>query len=82
MTNEVKCQQCGTGMKQTKRVKKSMGLQVLGVFVFLFGLVLLFIFPIGTLFGVILMIVAARLGYEKQKVWSCGNCGYFFERVK
>lgn len=82
MSNEVKCQQCGTLMKRDVRVIRSMGLQVIGVLLFLLGLILLFFIPIGTIIGLILMIAAARMGYSRQKVWKCGNCGYFFERAK
>lgn len=81
MEKNVKCQQCGGQMSKTKKVERSMALQLLGVLVFLVGLFLLFIFPIGTIFGLILMIVAARMGYSKKKIWKCSNCGHFFERV-
>lgn len=63
------------------KTESNIGMQVLGVIVFLFGLVLLFVFPIGTFFGVFLMIGAARMGFKKRKVWRCQNCGYFFERA-
>lgn len=78
----VKCQQCGSEMQQTTKAESNLGVQVLGVLVFLFALVLLFLFPIGTFFGVFLMIAAARMGYKKRKIWLCKNCGYFFERAK
>jgi hypothetical protein len=45
----------------------------------LLGLVLLFVFPIGTLVGIVLIIVAIKIGSGK-KVWKCKDCGYFFER--
>lgn len=77
----VTCQQCGTEMKKGSKVEKSLGLQLVGVILFLVGLGLLFVFPLGTVLGVILMIVAARLGYKKLKGWKCPNCGYFFERA-
>ena len=81
MVEEVKCQQCGNQMKKTTKADKSLLLQLLGVILFLFGFGLLFIFPIGTIFGVVLMIGSLRLGYSKKKIWKCSNCGYFFERV-
>ena len=74
----INCKQCDGEMFKTKMVDKNMGLQVLGVIVFLIGLVLLFFFPFGTIIGLILMIVAARLGYRKIKAWKCKTCGYFF----
>lgn len=77
----VACQHCGREMHQSTRGESNIGLQVLGILVFLFGLVLLFLFPIGTLFGIFLMIGAARMGYTKKKIWLCKACGYFFERA-
>jgi Fe2+ transport system protein B len=81
VTDEVKCQQCGSQMKKTTKADKSLTLQLLGVVLFLFGIWLLFYFPIGTIFGVILMLGSLRLGYSKKKVWKCPKCGYFFERA-
>lgn len=80
MTPEIKCKQCGGEMEKTNKVDKSLALQVVGILVFFVGIALLFVFPIGTVAGVILMIVATRLGYKKVKVWKCTACGYFFER--
>lgn len=68
-------------MSKAKKTETSLALQLLGVVLFLVGIGLLFLFPIGTVAGLILMIGAARLGYKKLKVWKCGQCGYFFERA-
>lgn len=79
---QIKCQQCGGEMIKTKRVEKNLGLQVLGVLLFLVGLVLCFTFGVlGVIAGVILMIASARLGYQQKKVWQCRACGYFYERA-
>lgn len=81
MAEELKCVQCGGPMEKTKKVENSLALQLLGVIIFLVGVALLFVFPLGTLAGLILMIGSARLGYSKKNIWKCSNCGYFFERV-
>lgn len=81
MADEVKCQQCGSPMQKTTRANKSLGLQLLGVVLFFLGVVLLFVPPLGTLLGVVLMIGSLGLGYSKKKIWKCSNCGYFFERA-
>ena len=81
METKVMCKQCGEGMKQGKRVEKSMALQILGVFVFLAGLVLLVFFPIGTIAGIVLIPAAFFLGYKKVKIWKCPSCDYFFDRA-
>jgi len=80
--NVVTCRQCETAMKKTKKANKSMALQVLGVLVFFVGVVLLFYMPIGTIIGMILMVTSLSMGYSQKKIWSCPNCGYFFERAK
>ena len=56
-----------------------MGLQVVGVLLFFVGVFFLLFFPVGTLLGVALMIVSARLGYKQTPIQKCTNCGYFFQ---
>lgn len=81
MNRPVTCQQCGGTMRKTKKTDSSMTLQLVGVILFILGLVALFYFPLGTVIGVIVMILASRLGYSRRKVWLCKNCGYFFDRA-
>jgi uncharacterized protein YqhQ len=81
MIEQVKCQQCGSQMEKTTKADKRFALQILGVALFLFGIALLFVFPIGTILGVALMIGSLGLGYSKKKIWKCSSCGYFFERA-
>ncbi|MBT4207875.1 hypothetical protein HOE22_05970 [Candidatus Woesearchaeota archaeon] len=66
-------------MEKSKQVDKNIGLQIVGVLVFIIAFGLLFLFPFGTIFGIILMIASGRLGYKKLKGWKCASCGYFFE---
>lgn len=77
----MKCKQCEREMVQGKRVEKSLALQVVGIFVFLIGIALLFVFPFGTIVGVVLIPVSLFLGHKKVRVWKCSNCGYYFDRV-
>ena len=62
-----------------------MTVQLLGVVLFIVGLGIIVgligMFPISTILGACLMIVAARIGHSKKKIWACNNCGYFFERL-
>lgn len=81
MDKNVKCNQCGGEMRKTKKTDRNMGLQLLGVAVFLVGVALLFFVPIGTIIGIILMIAACGMGYSKKKVWRCHDCGFFFARM-
>lgn len=78
---KIECKQCGRIMQESTKADSSIGLQVIGVGVFLLGICLLIVFPIGTVIGILLMIGSARLGYKKVKIWKCSYCGYFFERV-
>lgn len=80
MVDTIDCKQCAGLMGKIDRVEKSLALQLAGVLFFLVGLALLLI-PIGTLFGLVLMVGSARLGYSKKKVWVCTKCGYFFEII-
>lgn len=81
MAEEIKCRECNGDMIKTKKADKSLALQLLGLVLFLIGIGLLFYYPVGTVFGVFLMLGSFRLGYTKKKVWKCQNCGYFFERM-
>lgn len=79
----VACQQCGHAMKRTKRTERNMALQLLGIPLFFFGLWMMIAwFPLGSILGLIVIVVAARLGYARKPVWLCDGCGYFFERAK
>lgn len=77
--NDPKCQHCGAEMEWSKVAKKDMTAQLLGVFLFIIAVALLFMFPIGTIAGLVLMVVSARLGYKRVSGWKCPSCGYFFE---
>lgn len=78
---EVKCKQCGGEMGKTLKIDKDYGQQTVGCLVFIIAIILLFLFPIGTLLGIVIMILSARMGYKKAKVWKCKNCGYYFNRA-
>lgn len=81
VTNPVKCQHCGGRMEKGELTEKSAGLQFVGVVLFILGICLLFLFPIGTLIGIAIMFSARRLGYKKTKVCRCESCGFYFERA-
>ena len=77
----VECVQCHSSMKKTKKAETNMTAQIFGVVLFIIGLCLLFVFPIGTVIGLFIMIGAARMGYKQNKVWLCPECGYYFKRA-
>lgn len=81
MTGQIECKQCGGEMKKRKKNEHNLAAQLFGVIVFIIGLCLLFVFPIGTVIGLIMMLAAARMGFKQRKIWKCINCGYFFERA-
>jgi hypothetical protein len=80
-TIAIECKQCASNMIQTTKSEHNIGLQVLAIFAVLVGIALLFVFPIGTIAGLIIIGASMRMGYSKKKVWHCKNCGYFFERA-
>jgi hypothetical protein len=51
-----------------KKVGESMGA---GCVVQIIGLIFLFLFPIGTLLGIVLLVWGHRLSYK----WQCSRCG-------
>lgn len=81
MADKIDCKQCGGSMTKTKKANRNMALQLLGVVVFIAGLLMLFAFPIGTVVGGILILASLGMGYSQQKVWKCTKCGYFFDRA-
>lgn len=77
----IKCQHCNAEMESTKKINRNGKLQILGVVLALCSIGLLFAFPFGTIIGILLLIVSARMGYSEKKVWLCCECGYFYERA-
>lgn len=78
--SKVNCIQCSNEMHKTTQSVHNRTAQAGGCLIFIVGICLLFIVPIGTFIGIIMIIWASRMGYKREKVWSCKNCGYFFER--
>lgn len=81
MNDPVSCKQCGEAMHRTTRSEHNVALQLLAVVVFIVGVVLLFVVPIGTIIGIFLMLASLGMGYKRRKVWACDHCGYFFDRM-
>jgi len=82
MMKTMACEKCTDGlMVKTTNAEHNRGMQIFGIAVFLLGLGLLFLFPIGTIIGIFVMLAATRMGYSKKKVWKCKQCGYFFSRA-
>ena len=75
-----KCPHCQSEMYKDTKTNRSMILQLLGVIVFVIGFCLLFVFPIGTIVGLLLMCISLNMGYSKSKIMKCRCCGYFFQR--
>lgn len=76
--NEVLCKQCGAKMKKTKKAESNYALQVVGVILFIVGVVVTFS-GVGVLIGLPLMVASLFLGYSKKKVMACESCSYFYE---
>jgi len=76
----VRCKQCGSEMEQTHKVDRNIAVQLLGVLVFIIGVALLPLFPIGTILGFSLILFSLKMGYKKKRILECPSCGYSFER--
>jgi hypothetical protein len=77
VSEAVQCQQCGGAMQKAQKADK---VDPGGWLIGFIGLCALFAYPVGTIFGVILILVA--MVYSQKKVWQCSKCGYFFERAE
>lgn len=78
MAEQVTCPHCQGKMHKTKKGEHNIGVQILGVIVFIVGLVICFT-GIGAIFGIPLMIASLFMGYKKRKVMKCEGCGYFYD---
>jgi hypothetical protein len=74
------CRECHGHMQRAMKVETNRERQLLGIFFFLIGIGLLFAFPIGTVTGLVLMAVAARLGRKDTKIWKCRRCAAVLPR--
>ena len=72
----LKCEKCGGEMKKSREATSTEA----GCLLLLIGFALLFFFPIGTIFGVILLIGGIIYGSKSRFIWECKSCGYKFER--
>ena len=72
MTN---CSQCGGEMQRVLE-KRTGGIPLPAIGLFIVGFILLFFFPAGTAIGGFLIIAALLLGYPRKRAWKCGACGF------
>jgi hypothetical protein len=64
-------------MTKSVRAIESIGATVGVVILVILGVVLLFAFPIGSFFGIILLFAAPKIANRTKNVWLCSSCGYF-----
>lgn len=78
-SNGVLCPQCGTPMKRGRKVTSSSSGQLFGCAILLFGFYIFWIFPFGTILGLLLMAGSVSMGVTRVKGNKCPKCKYFFE---
>lgn len=80
MNHAPKCVHCQEEMHYETITQKDMGLQFFGALLGLGGIAAIFFipFPVGLIVGLLVLLLAARMGYSKKTGWHCHNCGYFF----
>ena len=67
---EIECKQCGGPMKKTTKTDSNLGVHAFGCAIFIVGMALLFVFPIGTIVGIFLMIGAGTMVIRNRKSGS------------
>jgi len=73
-----KCEKCGG---EFKKKSKATGTGA-GCLIVIIGVLLIGFFPVGTIIGIILILVGLGYGSKQQHFWVCKNCGFKFEREK
>ena len=68
------CRKCGEEMQRA--AEGSGGTPLGAIALALIGVALLFVFPAGTVIGVLLIVTGLVLGYPRKKVWRCLGCGF------
>ena len=79
-TPEIACKQCGGRMEKTVLARENTGMVALALTLAIIGIGLLFVFPIGTIDGVNILIAATKKSDRSKKVWKIEACVYFFKR--
>ena len=74
----LKCEKCSGEMLKSR--KYSSGSSLVSMILILIGFLLLFLFPIGTLIGVVFIGFGIKKGIQPRFFWVCQSCGYKFER--
>jgi hypothetical protein len=72
----LKCEKCGGEMK---KIKKTYNIGI-GLLIILVGICLLFVVPIGTIMGIIIILIGCAQCGKRKFFWLCKTCGYKFER--
>lgn len=78
--HQLTCQQCGGEMHKTARSVHNRPAQVFAILIFAIGFGLLFVPPLGTVAGLIIMIGASGIGYRREKIWLCKSCEHYIPR--
>lgn len=76
------CRQCGGEMNRYTKKESNIALQLVGVILFLGGLLLSLGAPGGWLIGAPVCVLSLFLGYKKIPGWRCKSCQYFFPIAK
>lgn len=69
-------------MKAQTKTENGCLMILVALFLFLLGIVVTIMVPMGIIFGPILIVIGLFTGGKRRKLWVCRSCGYFFERAK
>lgn|GEM_PF-1871418 len=73
----LKCEKCGGEMSKKREAAHSQGVALVLI---LAGVLLIFFLPVvGTVLGIVVVLVGIVRGSGLRYIWLCNNCGYRFE---
>lgn len=77
----VTCQHCDGRMVEAMIDHTSVIKKLVGGLAFFVGLGLLIWFPVGTMAGIVLVVMSTLVEFRAKKAWKCPQCGYFFQQA-
>jgi rubredoxin len=77
----VYCPLCGSPMKRATLPESYLTNMVIALITFAVGVALLFLFPLGTIVGILFIILALVSGGKRRNIWKCTNCDHILDRA-
>jgi hypothetical protein len=72
------CPHCHFIMLRSKKVTKNRSLQFSGGLLQTVAIILLFLVPVGTIVGIIMLCFASNMGKKTEDAIVCQGCGFYY----